>query len=358
MPQRIGWVVACLLACVGGLKGQSALSPAERDWQTVQELAAGPGTKFAGRAEAVAAARDHLERQEKTLRAFLAQYPQDPHRYSARIRLAGVLVARSKLLAQPALRGESQKILNDLRADPDTPTSAKADAGFEELSETMQDFAGRTDDEARGALQVAVRRFDADFPGDRRYAGALLELATLYDERPTEKRALLEQAQARTSDPALRQRIDDDFHRLAQLGKRVEAVLKPWKGGPPVNLADRRGRAALVVFWASWSAPSLRELARLEQVAPAWKERPLDVYTVSLDDDAAALGGILRATGLVWPVHCDLKGWRGELVRSLGINALPTVWVLDRNGILLTLNARDHEVEWIERALATQPVSP
>lgn len=352
MPKRFGWAVAWLLAGVGILQGQIALSPADRDWQTIQELAAGPGTKFAGRAEALTAARGHLDRQEKTLRAFIAQYPQDPHRYSARIRLAGVLVARSKLLAQPSLRAESQRILADLRADPETPASAKSDAGFEELSETMQDFTGRTDDEARGALQVAIRRFDADFPGDRRYAGALVELATLYDERPLEKRALLEEAQSRTSDAALRRRIDDDFHRLSQLGKPVEAVLKPWKGGPAVDLGDRRGRAALILFWASWSAPSLRELARLEQAAPGWKDRPLDVYTVSLDDDAAALSGILRATGLAWPVHCDLKGWRGELVRSLGINALPTVWVLDRKGTLLTLNARDREAEWIERALA------
>lgn len=352
MRGRLGLIAAFLLGGMAMLKGQVVLSPADRDWQTIQELASGPGTKFAGREEAIAAARGHLERQENTLRSFIAQYPQDPHRYSARIRLAGVLVARSKLLARPALRAESQKIMAELRASPDTPAPVKSDAGFEALSEIMQDFAGRTDDEARGALQVATRKFDADFPGDRRYAGALVELATLYDEHPLEKRALLEEAQGRTTDAALRQRIDDDFRRLSQLGKPVDAVLKPWRGGPPVNLGDRHGRAALILFWASWSAPSLRELARLEQAAPGLKDRPLDFYTVSLDDDQAALNAIIRATGLAWPIHCDLKGWRGDLVRSLGINALPTVWVLNRNGVLLTLNARDHEPEWIDRALS------
>ena len=37
---------------------------------------------------------------------------------------------------------------------------------------------------------------------------------------------------------------------------------------------------------------------------------------------------------------CDGHGWSGEAVRALGVNALPTVWVLDRDGNLLSLNAR------------------
>ena len=349
MPRLYALAAAWLLAAPLAFPAQT--TPADADWQTIQELASGPGTRFTGREEALAAAQQHLERQESTLRAFIAHYPDDPHRYSARIRLAGVLVARSKFLKQPALRAESQKILAEMEADPQTPASVKSDAGFEAQSEIMQDFTGRSDDEARGGIQVAVRKFDADFPGDRRFAAALVELATLYDERPAGKRALLEEAQTRTADPALRQRIDDDFRRLSQLGKPVEAVLKPWRGGPPIHLADRHGRAAVVLFWASWSAPSLRELARLEHAAPGLKDRPLDFYTVSLDDDPAALSGIIKVTGLNWLIHCDLRGWKGDLVRSLGMNALPTVWVLDRKGVLLTLNARDREEEWIDRAL-------
>lgn len=351
MSRWILCAAAMALLAAERAPAQTALTPADRDWQTIQELASGPGSQFAGRAEALEAAGRHLDRQESTLRAFLAAYPGDPHRYSARIRLAGVLRARGNLLARAPLREEGRRILGELRADPAVPPSVKADAGFEELSETMQEYAGRTDDGARAALQAAIRNFDADFPGDRRFAAALVELATLYDDRPAEKLALLSEGQARATQAGLRQRIDDDFHRLAQLGKPVEAVLTPWRGGPRVDLAEPRGRAAVVLFWASWSAPSLREVARLEQAALELKGRAVDFYAVSLDDDPAALTATLRATGLPWPVHCDLKGWQGPLVRSLGINALPTVWVLDRRGLLLTLNARDRETEWIARAL-------
>ena len=50
-------------------------------------------------------------------------------------------------------------------------------------------------------------------------------------------------------------------------------------------------------------------------------------------------------------MHCDGHAWEGELVRSLGINTLPTVWVLDRKGRLLTLNARDKAPDIIRQAL-------
>ena len=40
-----------------------------------------------------------------------------------------------------------------------------------------------------------------------------------------------------------------------------------------------------------------------------------------------------------FPVYFDGKGWESPLARSLGINALPTAWVLDRSGNLRTLNA-------------------
>jgi hypothetical protein len=50
-----------------------------------------------------------------------------------------------------------------------------------------------------------------------------------------------------------------------------------------------------------------------------------------------------------WPINFDGKGWENAVARPLGINALPTVWILDKRGILRTLNARDSYDYWIQR---------
>ena len=97
--------------------------------------------------------------------------------------------------------------------------------------------------------------------------------------------------------------------------------------------------------------PSLHTLAKLEQDATQFADKPVDFLTVSLDEDRTALAATIKVANLRWPVHCDGRGWEGGLVRSVGINALPTVWVLDRQGNLLTLNARDQAPEVIRQAL-------
>ena len=168
---------------------------ADRAWQTILQQASGPGTRFHDKDEALAAARKHLDAQETALREFVRVYPDDPRAYSARIRLSSVLSAKGRMTNRPALVTEAQKILADIEADPETPPPVKADAGFARVSRTMEDVAGRpVDDTTRNGLLKAVRAFDAAYPDDRRTAGLLTEVATLYDADPTQKKALLEEA--------------------------------------------------------------------------------------------------------------------------------------------------------------------
>ena len=346
----------CLACCfVSGFAFAATPTPAasaDQAWQVILQLAVGPGSRFHSQDEATKAAREHLDKQEATLRDFARQYPDDPRHSSAVIRLATVLAAKGKLTHQPALIAEAEKILSDLEADPATPGPVKADAGFARVSQAMGEAAARVDDATRDQLTLTVRKFDSDYPGDRRTSNLLTELATLYDAQPGAKKALLDEASTRTTDENVRKRINDDLRRIALLDRPLDVRLQPWDGGPPISLAAHRGRVVVLLFWASWSMPALHELARLEQDAAQFAGQPVDFLTVSLDEDRAALAATIKVADLHWPVHCDGRGWEGELVRSLGINALPTVWVLDRKGNLLTLNARDNAAETIQHALA------
>ena len=49
--------------------------------------------------------------------------------------------------------------------------------------------------------------------------------------------------------------------------------------------------------------------------------------------------GLVKSRNINWPVGYDGKGWESPLVRELGINGLPTVWLLDSGGRLRSLNA-------------------
>jgi thiol-disulfide isomerase/thioredoxin len=350
---RASFWIGLLLCCGPIWPAFSAGTTPEADhaWQFILEEAGGPGTRFPDQAAALAAARNHLEKQETALRDFRRHFPDDPRHYSAQIRLSAVLSARSRMTGPPSLRAEADQILTDLESDPATPAPIKADAAFARVTQAMEDGSRHADSAARDALSRRVHAFSATYPDDRRQAGLLAELATLYDNDPAQKSALLAEAAPRASDEALRQRIADDQRRLALLGHPLEQRLDPWDGGPSVNLAALRGKVVVILFWASWSLPALHELAALEQAAPAFKDQPVSFLTVSLDQDRAILAATVKAADLAWPVACDYRGWKGDLVRTLGINALPTVWILDRAGNLTTLNARGYETDLIRAAL-------
>ena len=45
----------------------------------------------------------------------------------------------------------------------------------------------------------------------------------------------------------------------------------------------------------------------------------------------------------------DGNGWDGPLMKALGINSVPTTWLLDRNGVLRSLDALDDPDSQIRR---------
>lgn len=341
------------LLLMGGPRplGAANRPEADRAWQVILEQASGPGNRFNNQNEALAAARAHLDKQESALREFARTYPDDSRYYSAVIRLATVLAAKARLLHKPLLMDEARRSLDDLEKDAKTPPPIKADAGYARVTQSMQDVTGETDDDSRKALLATVNQFDAAYPLDRRTGNLLAELATLYDDQPTEKKAILEEAAGKTTDPNTQRRIADDLKRIALVGQPADFRIEPMVG-PAIEMASRRGRVQVILFWASYSMPALHEMARLKEIAAQLAGQPVDFLTVSVDEDRAPVSATLKAAELNWPTQCDGKGWTGELVRSLAINALPTVWVLDRKGVLTGLNARGQEIPTIRGALA------
>jgi len=377
-PMTVGIAAVCLafflLSCPCGAAAAQVdeASTADADWRAILALDAGPPMPAEGairtREAALARVRQHLDRQEMALRNFPLAHPSDPRRFSARVRLADVLFARTRLLQDGAAQTRARQLLDEVEADSAATPKDRADAAYARVSQAMQAFSAgsATAPGGREALAGAIRAFDRAYPADPRTPALLVELATLYDAQPTQKKALLDEALARLSASTggsdnLRMRIADDLRRLALLGKPVEFHLPPAlaTGRPAAagatfdeTLASHRGHVVVLLFWATWSAPSLAELVRLQEISARCDPRRVEFLTLSLDEDRAALTEAVKQLRLAWPVYCDSRGWSGEAVRSVGLNALPTIWVLAPDGTLTALNARGRAEEFIRQAMA------
>ncbi len=339
----MNWCTLFLFA----LLTSGALASVEEDWQQIVNLDAGPKATWKTREEARATTLAFLERQEKALRDFVAKYPTDPHTFEARLRLVHLLGTLGDLQNSAKPRVEAMDLLN--RLEKEAPPEKVADVEFARISLFMRQMS-RADENARAILLNKTKAFAEKFPADRRIAALFAEVATLYDSKPEQKKELLETALASAKNADLKQRIEDDLKRIAFLGNPVPLAFTS-TSGTAIDVKNFRGKVVFVYFFASWSPPSMEELDVVRDLSAAYPAGSVQALGINLDANRFAVDAALRTRSINWPVFCDGKGWLSPLVRSLGINTLPTLWILDRAGRLRTLNAHEEAPALISQLL-------
>ena len=307
------------------------------DWAAVTALDL-PVTKLSPNPiKAKAAMRERFETQIAVNEAFLRDFPNDPHAYESKLRLAVAQARLGSLEQDPRVVDAALTRLMALEKEsPDE--SQRAEAMFRRISLQWQNL-GNDPDQRREKAVTSAREFSAEFPQDRRAARLLAEAATLCDNHPEEKRPLVEKALSISQDEALTQRLKDDIKRLDQLGNTVNLSFQSIDA-KTIDLSSYRGEVVAVVFWAAESVPSLLWMKDFSAYASGVSG--LQVVGISLDQDRADLDAAIKALQITWPIGFDGKGWKNSVARQLGINALPTLWLIDKQGRLQYLNARDN----------------
>jgi len=313
---------------------------ADESWAAVEMLDSGPQEQPTTREQAIAFARQHLAKHRAAIESFLISHPEDPRAFDAKIRLAGIIAVEGKMDQKPALVRQALESLMKLEKAEGVPSGKLADAAFRRISLQMQTLEGR-ETEQRELVVTAARNFAQRFPSDKRAPRLLVEAATICTPVPETMRDLLNRAQALTSEPALLARISDDFRRLELLGQPLELTI-PVMGGAEIDLKTLRGRVIALVFW---SAESPHSVLWMQQFCNQLRKIPSSdtvFIGISLDENKEALKEMMKSLDIKWPTYFSDGGWNSEFVRSLGINAIPTLWLVDKRGVLRSLNAREN----------------
>jgi hypothetical protein len=277
---------------------------------------------------------NHLLAQEEALRRFLLTKPA-VHFFEANFRLARVLALRAELESNATLQEQADAVLESLEKGADL--QQQAHIAFERISQWMRRNR-LPSKEQRTELLAAAQEFRDRFPSDPRVARLLVEVATQFDREPERKRTLLEEAQKLTREAALRRRIEDDFRKLGLLGKTLQLKCSD-VGGRTINLEQMRGKPLVLLYVSGNSQVSLLGWKTVNDVLRAWPE--VQRVCISIDVERALMEGGRKEYGEGWSVSWDGLGWSSPLARRWGINAVPTCWLLDSRGRLISLNALD-----------------
>lgn len=108
-------------------------------------------------------------------------------------------------------------------------------------------------------------------------------------------------------------------------------------GGQERFWQDFRGKYLLVNFWATWCAPCVTELPSLEKLRGRFADNGLEVIAVSLDKQRPhdEIKGFLSYRSIGdFAAYFDHSGM---MERQLALRGIPTSYLLDPEGNVLTI---------------------
>lgn len=127
--------------------------------------------------------------------------------------------------------------------------------------------------------------------------------------------------------------------------------------GKPFTTADWKGKVVLVDFWATWCGPCLAELPRVKETYKKYHEQGLEILGVSNDHESQALSGFLtKNPDMPWPQVFDPAAAAQQdfhpLATSHSIIGIPTMYIIDRKGVLRSVEGRRTMEELIPKLIA------
>ena len=275
-----------------------------------------------------------LERNDRALVRELSNYLSKSPR--AEDRDQGYAALFNKAIEHDWFADTEQAAHRYLASDPDGPvralaqiitTMARAQAGrFDEALARYKELLG-------GLGKSDQEEFASSFTDT--FATAAIAAGEF-----TTARAVFETLQERFPDsPALRDKVTRELGRLDRVGKQAPDVVAQDLAGKTVRLGALQGKYVLVDFWATWCAPCIAELPRLQEAYRKYHAAGFEIIAVSLDETRSAVVDFVKVRKLPWPqVHNATAG--ADLVEAFGVSSIPAAYLIDPEGKIIRLDLR------------------
>lgn len=238
-----------------------------------------------------------------------------------------------------------------------------------------QSIEGLTKDDPKGKLAAvgAAALFRLDHLGrDAKIDGSTVDAAVAYAERfadqPDNSVSLLmmignraeseektdvakrayQTIQAKFPTQRAARRIEGMLRTLEMVGKEfpIELTLV---NGTPLDPQSLKGKVVVVDFWATWCGPCVGEIPNMKRLYDEFHGQGFEIVGVSFDTDKAKLETFVQEKEIPWiqtyPEEGEPTGWDHPLSMKYGINSIPRVFLIDREGKLVSTKLRAKTLE-------------
>lgn len=117
--------------------------------------------------------------------------------------------------------------------------------------------------------------------------------------------------------------------------------------GKPVSLSQFKGKTVVIDFWATWCPPCRRSIPFVKESYEKFKNNNVEFIGISLDKQDGLDGWkeYIKENQMTWVQVADGKFWDNDVAVRYGIESIPSMWVINRDGVIVGKNLGHDELE-------------
>ena len=115
--------------------------------------------------------------------------------------------------------------------------------------------------------------------------------------------------------------------------------------GDSIKLSSLKGKILLLDFWASWCGPCRISNKQLVKLYSKYKDKGFEILGVSLDDESKNWKKAVSKDKITWLQGIDSGGWDALAPIKWQVDALPTSFLINKDGDVVAINLEKNDLE-------------